>query len=189
MVKLDKIYTRAGDSGETSLAGNKRVPKDDLRVDTYGTVDEANSYIGVARLFTIGNSDTQLGHIQNDLFDLGADLARPEDSVNNEKLRISQAQIDRLEREIDSYNELLEPLTSFILPGGSMASAHLHVARSTVRRAERLATTLARQEPINSLIVAYLNRLSDHLFVLGRYMNEKVATHELWNPGANQNLE
>ena len=169
MVLLDKIYTRGGDGGETSLAGGKRVPKHDLRVETYGTVDEANSFIGVARLYTDSPAGLELGQIQNDLFDLGADLAKPHKKGQEEGLRITPDQIYRLETEIDVYNESLEPLKTFVLPGGSEASAFLHVARSVVRRAERLATMLSKQEHINPNVVNYLNRLSDYLFVLARH--------------------
>jgi len=186
MVTLDKIYTRGGDSGETSLAGGQRVPKHDLRVETYGTVDEANSFIGIARLHTKDSPDIQLGFVQNDLFDLGADLARPQEKGEDKGLRITQVQINRLEDEIDDYNKTLNPLKSFVLPGGSEASAHLHTARTIVRRAERLATKLAEQESINSLVVVYLNRLSDHLFVLARYLNDDGKTDILWEPGANR---
>ena len=186
MITLDKIYTRGGDTGETSLAGGERVPKYNLRVETYGTVDEANSFIGLARLHTIGEPDIQLGFVQNDLFDLGADLARPHKIGENKGLRIIQVQISRLEDEIDSYNNSLKPLKSFVLPGGSEASAHLHAARTIVRRAERLATKLAGQDTINSLVVVYLNRLSDHLFVLARYLNDNGKEDILWEPGANR---
>ena len=185
MVMLDKIYTRSGDDGETSLAGGKRVPKHDLRVETYGTVDEANSFIGVARLYTDSLADLELGHIQNDLFDLGADLAKPHKKNQNEDLRISSVQIYRLETKIDVYNEKLAPLDSFVLPGGSKASALLHEARRVVRRAERLATKLSKQEQINSNAIVYLNRLSDYLFVLARHLNENGLGDVLWEPGAN----
>ena len=189
MVTLDKIYTRGGDAGKTSLAGGKRVLKHNLRVETYGTVDEANSFIGLARLYTKGDPDIQLRLIQNDLFDLGADLARPQKKNKDKLLRITLDQINRLENEIDFYNDGLNPLKSFVLPGGSKASAHLHVARSIVRRAERLATKLSGKESINSLVVVYLNRLSDHLFVLARYLNENGKTDLLWEPGANRSGE
>ena len=139
MVMLDKIYTRGGDTGETSLAGGKRVSKDNLRVETYGTIDEANSFIGVARLYTESLPDLRLGQIQNDLFDLGADFAKPQKKGQNDDLRITPEQIIRLEAEIDIYNKGLTPLETFVLPGGSKASSFLHVARSIVRRAERLA--------------------------------------------------
>ena len=190
MVNLDKIYTRGGDTGQTSLAGGKRVPKHDLRVETYGTVDEANSFIGLARLAVAGHSDEILRRIQNDLFDLGADLARPQgasdDPTEQTALRIGQSQVDRLEAEIDVINENLNPLTSFVLPGGTTASAYLHVSRTVVRRAERLATALMEVEPVNAPAVIYLNRLSDHLFVLARQQNDGGASDILWVPGANR---
>ena len=189
MVMLDKIYTRGGDAGKTSLAGGKRVPKYNIRVETYGTIDEANSFIGIARLYTQTNPDLQLGRIQNDLFDLGADLAKPQKEGQDKGLRITQDQIYRLEHEIDNYNECLEPLESFLLPGGSKASAYLHAARSIIRRAERLATKLAGQEDINPLVVIYLNRLSDYLFVLARHLNENGISDVLWEPGANRSGE
>ncbi len=190
MVTLDKIYTRGGDKGQTSLAGGRRVAKHDLRVEAYGTVDEANAFIGLARLTTDGESDLCLSWIQNDLFDLGADLARPHGDPNDENeqtaLRISQPQIDRLETEIDALNDDLPPLTSFVLPGGSEAAAYLHAARTVVRRAERLATALMEKETVNDKAVIYLNRLSDHLFVLARQQNDGGASDVLWVPGANR---
>ena len=183
---LDKIYTRGGDTGETSLVGGKRVPKHNLRVETYGTVDEANSFIGIVRLYTKTKPDLQLGQIQNDLFDLGADLATPYAKGKDEGLRITHEQVQRLENEIDDYNGTLKTLNSFVLPGGSEASAYLHTARSIVRRAERLATNLNEQERINPSVVIYLNRLSDHLFVLARHLNANGNADLLWEPGANQ---
>lgn len=196
MVTLDKIYTRGGDQGETSLAGGDRVSKSHIRVETMGTVDEANAAIGLVRLATTGDpdaivsriqADAMLARIQNDLFDLGADLARP-DVANPAKsaLRIAQSQIDRLESEIDRLNADLAPLTSFVLPGGSTASAHLHLARTIVRRAERLAVALSASTSTNPLIVTYLNRLSDHLFVLARALNEQGHRDVLWQPGENR---
>ena len=186
MVMLDKIYTRGGDTGKTSLVGGKRVPKHNLRVETYGTVDEANSFIGIVRLYTKTKPDLQLGQIQNDLFDLGADLATPYAKGKDEGLRITHEQVQRLENEIDDYNGTLKTLNSFVLPGGSEASAYLHTARSIVRRAERLATNLNEQERINPSVVIYLNRLSDHLFVLARHLNANGNADLLWEPGANQ---
>ncbi|HEY4136751.1 MAG TPA: cob(I)yrinic acid a,c-diamide adenosyltransferase [Alphaproteobacteria bacterium] len=187
MVKLTKIYTRGGDKGETSLGDGARVPKHDLRVAAYGTVDEANGVIGVARLHTTGAPDAMLGRIQNDLFDLGADLCVPEGGERQDgALRIVQGQVDRLEREIDDMNERMKPLDSFILPGGSAASAQLHLARTVARRAERLMTDLATRETVNPLAVAYINRLSDHLFVLARALNDDGAADILWEPGANR---
>ena len=184
MVRLTKIYTRGGDAGETSLGGGARVKKHDARVEAYGTVDEANAAIGLARLETEGEADAMLERIQNDLFDLGADLCRP--GSLDKGLRIVQSQIDRLEGEIDALNERLKPLESFVLPGGSRAAAALHLARTVVRRAERLITALAEQEPVNPLAVIYTNRLSDHLFVLARHLNDDGATDTLWVPGANR---
>ena len=187
MVKLTRIYTRGGDKGETSLGDGERVPKHDLRVIAYGTVDEANSVVGMARLHTKGEVDAMLGRIQNDLFDLGADLCTPEaENPKYPPLRIVQAQIDRLEREIDAMNEKMKPLDSFILPGGTPAAAHLHLARTVARRAERVMTELATHERINDLAIAYINRLSDHLFVLARHVNDGGARDVLWVPGKNR---
>ena len=192
MVKLTKIYTRGGDKGETSLGDGARVAKHDLRVAAYGTVDEANGVIGLARLHTRdqgdgGDADAMLGRIQNDLFDLGADLCTPE--AANPKyppLRVAAQQVTRLEREIDAMNDALEPLDSFILPGGSAASAWLHFGRTVVRRAERLTTELATQEVVNPHAIEYINRLSDHLFVLARHLNDKGKADVLWVPGQNR---
>ncbi len=188
MVKLDKIYTRGGDAGMTSLGGGERVAKNDLRVRAYGTTDEANAVIGLARLHVDGDADAMLGRIQNDLFDLGADLCRPEDKEGQEALRITEAQVKRLEDEIDAMNADLEPLTSFILPGGSEAAAWLHLGRTVVRRAERLicALTETEGENVNPEAIKYANRLSDHLFVLARVVNEQGKKDVLWQPGANR---
>ena len=185
MVRLTKIYTRGGDRGQTSLGNGARVPKHDLRVAAYGTVDEANAAIGIARLHAAAAADAMLARIQNDLFDLGADLCRPGDDPG-EGLRVQPSQVERLEQEIDALNASLTPLDSFVLPGGTAASAYLHLARTVVRRAERLTTELAGQEPINPSAVHYLNRLSDHLFVLARYLNDGGAADVLWVPGANR---
>ena len=184
MVRLTKIYTRGGDNGETSLGDGTRVAKHDPRVAAYGTVDEANAALGIARLHAEGEADAMLGRIQNDLFDLGADRCNPPQAAP--ALRLAQTQIDRLEREIDAMNAKLEALESFILPGGTPAAAQLHLARAIVRRAERLSTALAVREPLNPLAVTYLNRLSDHLFVLGRQLNDNGARDVLWTPGANR---
>ena len=184
MVKLTRIYTGGGDAGETSLGGGARVAKHDRRVEAYGTVDEANAAIGMARTETDGAADVMLARIQNDLFDLGADLCRP--GPLEEGLRIARSQIDRLEGEIDAMNARLRPLDSFVLPGGSRAAAALHLARTTVRRAERLIAALAAAEPVNPLALTYANRLSDHLFVLARHLNEDGAADVLWVPGANR---
>ena len=184
MVKLTRIYTRGGDKGKTSLGDGARVAKHDARVAAYGTVDEANAAIGVARLHASGDVDAMLARIQNDLFDLGADLCRPGEVDG--ALRITQEQIDRLEREIDHINGRLAPLNSFVLPGGSAAAAELHVARTLARRAERGITALAETEPVNPICVTYINRLSDHLFVLSRHVNDDGARDVLWQPGANR---
>ncbi len=188
MVTLTKIYTRGGDGGETSLGSGARVKKHDLRVAAYGTTDEANGVIGLARLHTTGEDDAMLARIQNDLFDLGADLCTPEDGGKRSAgaLRIVDAQVDRLEAEIDAMNADLAPLTSFVLPGGKPGAAYLHLARTVVRRAERLMTELAETDPINAAAVKYVNRLSDHLFVLARRLNDNGADDVLWQPGANR---
>lgn len=186
MVHLTRIYTRGGDRGETSLGDGTRVPKHALRVEAYGTVDEANAAIGLARLHTAGNPDcdAMLARIQNDLFDLGADLCTPEQGRRAAgALRIVAPQVARLEAEIDRMNAELQPLDSFVLPGGSAAAAHLHLARTVTRRAERLVCALAAAEPVNPEAVKYLNRLSDHLFVLGRRLNDNGARDVLWQPG------
>jgi len=187
MVRLTRIYTRGGDAGDTSLGDGSRVPKHALRVAAYGTVDEANAAIGIARLHADAESDEVLGRIQNDLFDLGADLCTPEGGRRAAgALRMVPAQTERLEREIDAMNATLAPLDSFILPGGTAAAAHLHLARTVVRRAERLVSELARAESVNPEALKYLNRLSDHLFVLGRRLNDSGTRDVLWRPGANR---
>jgi cob(I)alamin adenosyltransferase len=185
MVKLTRIYTRGGDNGQTSLGDGSRVPKQSLRVEAYGTVDEASAAIGLARLHAGPEEDATLARIQNDLFDLGADLCTPEDGRRGVgALRIVAAQVKRLESEIDAMNAALKPLDSFILPGGTPAAAYLHLARTVTRRAERLVCALAAAEKINPEAVKYLNRLSDHLFVLGRRLNGNGAHDVLWQPGA-----
>ncbi|WP_225766899.1 cob(I)yrinic acid a,c-diamide adenosyltransferase [Inquilinus sp. Marseille-Q2685] len=192
MVTLTRIYTRGGDAGQTSLVGGRRVAKHDLRVEAFGTVDEANAVIGLARLQTArsdpgGEADAMLGRIQNDLFDLGADLATPEEPAPKyPPLRVTAAQVERLEREIDAMNASLAPLNSFVLPGGSAASAHLHHARTVVRRAERLVSALGAAEPVNPEALKYANRLSDHLFVLARHLNGDGKEDVLWVPGAHR---
>lgn len=188
MVRLTRIYTRGGDKGKTSLGDGRRVAKHHLRVEAYGTVDEANAVIGVARLHTQTNADADamLRRIQNDLFDLGADLCVPQTPNEENALRVIQSQVDRLEQEIDAMNAELKPLTSFILPGGTAAATQLHLARTVVRRAERLICELSEIEPVNPLAVAYANRLSDHLFVLARSMNNRGENDVLWTPGANR---
>ena len=189
-----KIYTRTGDAGETGLFGGLRVGKDDPRVEAYGTVDEANSTIGMARAViarTVKKDrrrhevEAMLARIQNDLFDLGADLCTVfgKDKKDRPALRIVPSQTERLEREIDAMNGELAPLTSFILPGGSEAAAHLHLARTVARRAERRMTALAAKQAVNPEAIKYINRLSDHLFVLGRRLNDNGAADVLWVPG------
>jgi cob(I)alamin adenosyltransferase len=185
MVKLTRIYTRGGDKGKTSLGDGSRVPKQSLRVEAFGTVDEANAAIGLARLHISGDEDAMLARIQNDLFDLGADLCTPESGTRAAgALRIVAAQVKRLETEIDAMNAALAPLNSFVLPGGTPAAASLHLARTVTRRAERLVCALAAAETVNPEAVKYLNRLSDHLFVLGRRLNGNGAQDVLWQPGA-----
>jgi len=185
MVKLTRIYTRGGDKGKTSLGDGSRVPKQSLRVEAFGTVDEANAAIGLARLHISGDENAMLARIQNDLFDLGADLCTPESGTRAAgALRIVAAQVKRLETEIDAMNAALAPLNSFVLPGGTPAAASLHLARTVTRRAERLVCALAAAETVNPEAVKYLNRLSDHLFVLGRRLNGNGAQDVLWQPGA-----
>ena len=187
MVQLTRIYTRGGDRGQTSLGDGSRVAKDGLRVAAYGTVDEANSVIGLARLHSAGDTDAMLSRIQNDLFDLGADLCTPErEDPPHPPLRIVDSQVTRLETEIDRMNAELGKLTSFILPGGKPVSAYLHMARTVVRRAERLIVALMQTETVNEASLRYVNRLSDHLFVLARYENDKGAADVLWVPGGNR---
>src|SRR5262252_1583672 len=173
MVTLNRIYTKTGDKGETALGDGTRRPKHDLRIAAYGTVDEANAAIGIARLHARDELDAMLGRIQNDLFDLGADLSTPEDGRRGEgRLRVIDSQVERLEREIDIMNAALKPLDSFVLPGGTPAAAHLHLARTIVRRAERLIVELSFQEKIGAAAIRYINRLSDHLFVASRLAND-----------------
>lgn len=193
MVKLNKIYTRTGDDGTTGLGTGERRLKCDLRVDAYGTVDEANACIGLARLHTAlahPQVDAMLGRIQNDLFDLGADLCVPDrgEKLEYEPLRITEGQVTRLEAEIDEMNSELKPLKSFILPGGSPASVAFHVARTVSRRAERdmVALAGADNEPVSAAALKYINRLSDYLFVAGRYVNDRGKSDVLWVPGQNR---
>jgi cob(I)alamin adenosyltransferase len=187
MVVLNKIYTRSGDDGTSALATGERRAKSDLRFVAIGTVDEVNATVGLSRLHRIvGDLDGMLARIQNDLFDLGADLATPQRSEKRERLRISATQVERLEREIDSLNENLEPLTSFILPGGTPAAAALHLARTVARRAERLIVELAEREPVNVEAIHYINRLSDFFFVAARYANDEGNADVLWVPGQNR---
>ena len=185
MVTLTRIYTRGGDQGQTSLGDGSRVAKHALRVEAYGTVDEANATLGLVRLHSSGEPDAMLARVQNELFDLGADLCRPGDDLDNPKrLRVTDGQVERLEREIDAMNAALRPLDSFILPGGTPGAAYLHLARTVTRRAERLVCALAATESVNPEAVKYLNRLSDHLFVMSRRLNDNGAGDVLWQPGA-----
>ncbi|MEG3125852.1 cob(I)yrinic acid a,c-diamide adenosyltransferase [Sphingomonas sp. GB1N7] len=189
MVKLNKIYTRTGDDGTTGLVDGSRVAKTDARMAAIGDVDEANSAIGVAIVaLGVGDLAIALTRIQNDLFDLGADLATPgEDFAPGEMtLRIVAAQVARLEEEIDAMNAQMPPLTSFILPGGTAGAAAVHLARAIVRRAERAGVAAAAEVSINPLALAYLNRLSDYLFVAARYVNQKAGGDVLWVPGASR---
>ena len=190
MVVLNKIYTKTGDAGETALGNGSRVAKHSARVTAYGTTDEVNSTVGLARLHATGEVDEALSRIQNDLFDLGADLCRPEMEKDAEAeyppLRVTIAQVERLELEIDAMNNKLEPLRSFILPGGSPLAAHLHLCRTVSRRSERLAVELATLEDINPAVVKYLNRLSDWFFVAARMANNGGNDDILWVPGANR---
>ena len=190
MVVLNRIYTKTGDDGTTALGSGERRPKYDLRISAYGTVDETNAAIGVVRLHLAGapELDTMLSLIQNDLFDLGADLAVPQREGKAERLRMLSSQVERLEHDIDGLNAELAPLTSFILPGGTPAAAHLHLARTICRRAERIMVELAAQpnEPVSDAAIQYMNRLSDFLFVASRAVNDNGAGDILWVPGQNR---
>ena len=186
MIRIDKVVTRAGDGGETSLGDGARVPKDALRVEAYGTVDEANACVGLLRLHTAADpeADAMLGRIQQDLFDVGADLCVPGEA--GDRLRVTDASSARLEAEVAAMNAALSPLTSFILPGGSALAAHLHLCRTVARRAERRATELAQGGDVNPVAVRYLNRLSDWLFVAARVANADAGGDILWVPGASR---
>lgn len=191
MVVLNKIYTKTGDDGTTALGSGERRPKNDLRIEAYGTVDETNAVVGLIRLHSAQGAaevDAVLGRIQNDLFDLGADLATPEtdEDPGYEPLRITDAQVLALEAAIDVLNAELSPLRTFVLPGGSPASAYLHLARTVSRRAERLIVELAARERVNPAAVRYMNRLSDYFFVASRHLNGKGADDVLWVPGQNR---
>ncbi len=190
MVVLNKIYTRTGDKGTTALGNGDRVAKHDARVNAYGTSDELNAFVGTARLHAEGEIDQLLSLIQNDLFDLGADLCRPDITKDAEAeyppLRMVEEQVKRLEAEIDAMNDTLDPLRSFILPGGSALSAQLHVCRTVARRAERLATDLSTHAEVNPHVITYLNRLSDWFFVAARIANDNGQNDVLWVPGANR---
>ncbi|AXS38738.1 cob(I)yrinic acid a,c-diamide adenosyltransferase [Breoghania sp. L-A4] len=190
MVVLNKIYTRTGDAGTTALGSGERRAKHDLRVAAYGTVDETNAVLGVVRLHTAENADLDavLARIQNDLFDLGADLATPDtgEPLEYEPLRITDAQVEAIEQAIDRFNASLKPLRSFVLPGGSAAAAHLHIARTVSRRAERLMVELAEHESIGGAALRYINRLSDFFFVAARHANDEGRADVLWVPGKNR---
>ena len=193
MVVLNRIYTRTGDGGTTVLGTGERRPKYDLRIEAYGTVDETNATLGLVRMHTMGahpEVDAMLARIQNDMFDLGADLCTPDDGtkLDWEPLRMVDTQVERLEREIDTLNGALQPLRSFVLPGGSPAAAALHLARTVCRRAERLMVHLAADpnETVGDAALKYINRLSDFLFVASRYVNEKGEADVLWVPGQNR---
>jgi len=187
MVTLSKIYTKTGDSGETGLSDGSRVAKHSLRVAAMGAVDECNSAIGIARLDAEDEMDAMLGRIQNDLFDLGADLSMPEESKKSDgALRITGSQVERLEREIDAMNASLLPLKSFVLPGGTALAAHLHLARAIARRAETVIAELAAKEKLNPSALHYANRVSDHLFVMARSANDAGMGDVLWVPGGNR---
>jgi cob(I)alamin adenosyltransferase len=192
MVVLSKIYTKTGDAGETALGNGARVAKHSMRVNAYGTVDETNATVGMARQHSTGEIDAALARIQNDLFDLGADLCRPDMERDHEAgyapLRILERQVLRLETEIDAMNARLQPLRSFILPGGSALAAHLHICRTVSRRAERLTVELATMEAINTEAVKYLNRLSDWFFVAGRIANDDGKADVLWVPGLTRDV-
>jgi len=190
MVVLNKIYTKTGDAGETALGNGARVAKHSTRVTAYGTVDEVNATVGLARLHAEGDVDAALSRIQNDLFDLGADLCTPDMEKDAEAeyppLRVAVSQVERLEAEIDVMTGVLEPLRSFILPGGTPLAAQMHLCRTVSRRAERLVVELATMESINPAAVKYLNRLSDWFFVAGRMANNDGKDDVLWVPGANR---
>ncbi len=190
MVVLSKIYTKTGDAGETALGNGARVAKHSMRVSAYGTVDEVNATVGLARLKSEGETDEALARIQNDLFDLGADFCRPDMEMDADAeyppLRMTASQVERLETEIDAMNAKLKPLRSFILPGGSELAAALHLCRTVSRRAERLAVELATMESANAEAVKYLNRLSDWFFVASRIANNNGKDDVLWVPGANR---
>ncbi len=186
MVKLDRIYTGGGDKGETSLGDGSRAPKASLRVHAVGEIDEANATIGMVR--TVADAEKNrfrdcLARVQNDLFDLGADLSRPGDDFGDGNLRIQPGQVVRLEQEIDGINETLKPLTSFVLPGGTELAARLQISRTVTRRAERAVAAVAAVEPVNPQVLIYLNRLSDLMFVMGRMANDSGRSDIMWRPG------
>ena len=186
MIKLNKIYTKTGDGGDTALGDGERVLKDSLRVSAYGNVDELNASIGIITLYANTELKRKLKNIQNDLFDIGADLCVPISEKNKDRLRLSKNQIETLELEIDKMNSILEPLNSFVLPGGCRSATFLHMARTICRRAERSVVSLRSQEKINDNTLVYLNRLSDWLFVASRVENQENSTEVLWAPGKNK---
>ena len=186
MIKLNKIYTKTGDGGDTALGDGERVLKDSLRVSAYGNVDELNASIGIITLYANAELKRKLKNIQNDLFDIGADLCVPFSEKNKDRLRLSTNQIETLELEIDEMNSILEPLNSFVLPGGCRSATFLHMARTICRRAERSVVSLRSQEQINENTLVYLNRLSDWLFVASRVENQENSSEVLWAPGKNK---
>ena len=187
MVKLTRIYTRGGDKGKTTLGDGSRVSKNDLRINTIGNIDEANATLGLVKLYLTMKDDQEIiNRLQHDLFDVGADLCYPSDTLTPVKLRINTFQVQRLEFEITKLNNSLEPLNSFVLPGGTTASAYLHLARTVIRRAERSLCALHEVHPLNPCLIQYLNRLSDYCFVMGRYFNNMGKDDILWIPGKNQ---
>ena len=186
MIKLNKIYTKTGDGGDTALGDGERVLKDSLRVSAYGNVDELNASIGIIRLDANTEFKRKLKNIQNDLFDIGADLCVPISEKNKDRLRLSTNQIETLELEIDEMNSILEPLNSFVLPGGCRSATFLHMARTICRRAERSVVSLRSHEKINDNTLVYLNRLSDWLFVASRVENQENSSEVLWAPGKNK---
>jgi cob(I)alamin adenosyltransferase len=186
MVQLTRIYTRGGDTGKTSLGDGSRVSKNSLRMEAIGTIDEVNAFLGISRLYVNSETNDVLGKIQNDLFDVGADLCYPEDSSTGKTLRLESPRTLWMESEIDNLNTSLSPLNSFVLPGGSDASSFLHAARTITRRAERVLVALGETEKVNPEVIKYINRLSDYLFVLGRFLNNKGEKDVLWVPGGNK---
>ena len=186
MIKLNKIYTKTGDGGDTALGDGERVLKDSLRVSAYGNVDELNASIGIITLYANTELKRKLKNIQNDLFDIGADLCVPISEKNKDRLRLSTNQIETLELEIDEMNSMLEPLNSFVLPGGCRSATFLHMARTICRRAERSVVSLKSNEEINDNTLIYLNRLSDWLFVASRVENQENSSEVLWTPGKNK---
>lgn len=186
MVQLTRIYTRGGDQGKTSLGDGTRVLKSSIRMEAIGTVDEVNAFLGICQLYVSPQISITLGKIQNDLFDVGADLCCPEDNPAGKTLRLESPRILWIESQIDELNASLEPLNSFVLPGGSEASSFLHAVRTITRRAERILVALSETEKINPEIIKYVNRLSDYFFVLGRFLNDKGTRDVLWVPGGNK---